>query len=518
MSAPVAGMEAGEQPAAAELLNAFKTIDPVERQKHEAVLDYWLSIRGNRELPPLRDLDPLAISDAAPSSALLELIGGGEDAEIRHLGEHLRSTGDADRISQAPRPSLLSSIARKLSIVAVSRNFLAFEDEFPADGEKMHCWVTMLPLSSAGAWVDYVYAFVSYGPAEAANATAEPVGDEREAAEVTELVQEGAAALEAEPVEAEPEAAQMAEPAGDEAELEKLAQAEPEALEVGPEAALQADLEGETEAPEIAEVEPESLATVAKMADIADGPAEDVLELDRPVEEPDGVVANAGELPPEAAKALAANKDAGFSFDASARGFYATKAVNVKPTLPEGTVAKGKAATLVKDEDEQDPPKTTVEAAESAQAEAGVPHEERQEPAAEQKPHKTTSAKEGSLQSKLTDVRARADEARMAKLRANVALYEGLSAAYDFALDAEDSPEEYLKIVEAQGLKIQLRSPMRPVVKLAFDGMCDDSTIAQLEKVLAWAIDQELPRGSLAKCIEEAGGIGPILNGLAKAA
>lgn len=82
MSAPVAGMEAGDQPAAAELLEAFKTIDPAERQKHEAVLDYWLSIRGERELPPLRDLDPLEISDAAPLSVLVELIGGGEDAEF----------------------------------------------------------------------------------------------------------------------------------------------------------------------------------------------------------------------------------------------------------------------------------------------------------------------------------------------------------------------------------------------------------------------------------------------------
>jgi hypothetical protein len=103
----------------------------------------------------------------------------------------------------------------------------------------------------------------------------------------------------------------------------------------------------------------------------------------------------------------------------------------------------------------------------------------------------------------------------MAKLRANAALYEGLSAAYDFALDAEDSPEEYLKIVEAAGLKIQLRAPMRPVVKLAFEGMCDDSTISQLEAVLAWAIEQDLPRGTLAQRIEEQGGIGPILSGQA---
>jgi hypothetical protein len=139
-------------------------------------------------------------------------------------------------------------------------------------------------------------------------------------------------------------------------------------------------------------------------------------------------------------------------------------------------------------------------------------------PAAEDKPHQPSKASEGTLQSKLTEVRAKADEARAAKLRANAALYDGLSAAYDFALDAEDAPEEYLRIVEGAGLKIQLRAPMRPVVKLAFDGLCDDSTIAQLEAVLAWAIDQDLPRGTLGQKIEEAGGIGPILNGLAKAA
>ena len=95
----------------------------------------------------------------------------------------------------------------------------------------------------------------------------------------------------------------------------------------------------------------------------------------------------------------------------------------------------------------------------------------------------------------------------MAKLRANVALYEGLSAAYDFALDAEEAPEEYLRLVEAQGLKIQLRSPMKPVVKLAFDGMCDDVTIKQLEAVLAWAFEEELPRGSLAERIEAPAGL-----------
>ena len=52
---------------------------------------------------------------------------------------------------------------------------------------------------------------------------------------------------------------------------------------------------------------------------------------------------------------------------------------------------------------------------------------------------------------------------------------------------------------------------MKPVVKLAFDGMCDDSTITQLEAVLAWALKNDLPRGSLAERIETEGGLGSIL-------
>jgi hypothetical protein len=67
-------------------------------------------------------------------------------------------------------------------------------------------------------------------------------------------------------------------------------------------------------------------------------------------------------------------------------------------------------------------------------------------------------------------------------------------------------------LVEGQGLKIQLRSPMKPVVKLGFDGMCDEATIAELEAVLAWALKHDLPRGSLAERIEAAGGLGQLLQ------
>src|SRR5947209_17471386 len=130
MGAPSTGMQAGEQASAETLLGAFKTIKASERRKHASVLNYWLSIRGDKEFPPLHDLDPLELSDAAPSSLLLELISGGHDAEIRHCGEALKAHVDVDKIIAAAHPSLLSSIAKTLPIVAISRDFHVFEDEY----------------------------------------------------------------------------------------------------------------------------------------------------------------------------------------------------------------------------------------------------------------------------------------------------------------------------------------------------------------------------------------------------
>ena len=460
MGAPTSGMTAAGQPdEAAALLDAFKTIDPAERQKHEAVLEYWLSIRADRELPPLRDLDPLEISDAAPSSLLLELIGGGEDAEIRHCGEKLKSGAAVDKIGEAPRPSLLSSIARKLAIVAVSRNCLAFEDDFTVDGAATRCWVTLLPFSAAGAWVDYVYAYVSCGPAGAESVEVEVPAEEAEVAEVPVAEVEVAESVETE------------EPAEEAEVAESL---EDDVLE------LEVVIEDDEEVEQTAEAVQNSKVDAVEVGEVVAEPAEPAKEAP------------------------------GFTFDAkaAAKGFYGTQAVKVEPVMPTPPPAPAAKPKPIEPEVAEAPVEEPQD----------IEPVEEIEAAAEEQPQPVTSAVEGSLQSKLTDVRAKADEARAAKLRANAALYEGLGAAYDFALDAEDSPEEYLKLVEAKGLKIQLRSPMRPVVKLAFEGMCDDSTIAQLEAVLAWAIDQELPRGSLAQRIEEAGGIGPILSGEARAA
>jgi hypothetical protein len=455
----VTGIKAAVDSSAEALFSAFTDgISSSERRKHATVYNYWLSIRGDRQFPPIRDLDPLEISDAGPCSALLELIGGGEDAEIRHLGQAIKDGVTAERINEAPRPSLLSCIANKLPVISNGRQALAFEDEFVTADGATHCWVTLLPFSSTGTYVDYVYGLVSLkSAAKGAEAPLEVVADEVETeAQVAELVtSEGEEALEVtpEPVEAVVEA--------DPVEPEVFEEAAPEA----PESFVQED------------------AAFAEEIEV--------------------------EAPPA--------KRPGFSklFDtlAGVSGFYGN-VVQMDPKLP----SEPEEFEQVEEAQTPEAPPVIDEAytAEETVAAADEPEQVLDEPEVHEEPNQaqqTRSVPEGIMQTKLAEVRSKADEARAAKLRANAALYEGLSAAYDFALDAEENAEDYLKLVESQGLKIQLRSPMKPVVKLAFDGMCDESTIAQLETVLAWALKHDLPRGTLAERIEAEGGLGPILSG-----
>ena len=452
-----ADMAAADEASAEAFVSALRTISAGERRKHASVYNYWLAIRRDRDFPPIHDLDPLEISDAGPFSLLLEMIGGGEDAEIRHVGQAIAGGTKAEKISDAPDPSLLSCIGKRLPVVAACRDAFAFEEEFETADGKARCWVTLLPFSATGTWIDFVYGFVSLGGAAAAEA-AEARKDEPEAPEEpAELVLE-------EPVEA------SAEPA--------------EALD-----------------PEDIEPQPEPAERVPDAAEVEDAAAD---------------------------QAGRASGKAGFSskfFEtlANVGGFYG-KPVEVELDLETASLESWESEAPLSEEGspEQSTPESPAreiepeelvleQSDEAASAERG--------PAAKAAAPKPVNAKvEGTLQSKLTEVRAKADEARQAKLRANAALYEGLSAAYDFALDAEDTPDEYLSLVQAEGLKVQLRSPMKPVAKLAFDGMCDDATIKQLEAILAWAFEEELPRGTLAERIEAAGGIGPILSGQAKAA
>lgn len=501
MGAPGSGMQAADDSTADTLLTAFRTIKASERQKHVGVLDYWLSIRGDKEFPPLHDLDPLEISDAGPCSILLELIGGGQDAEIRHLGEALQAEVNVSRIIDAPSPSLLSSIARKLPIVSISREFLAFEDSYSTSAGMTRCWVTLLPLSSCGSWVDYVYAFVTLDAAGAKSTSAsEPVQAEEvateTAAEGSNLAEESAEPV---PTALEPETDAKGEP-GETAELEVEPLELSEAVE---EAGAGSTSEEVVEAPA-----PKSAPGFSKLLDgIANltGFYGQGVNVDA-VPTMELSDASPGESdPPDEVEALAEE------------ALEQPVAEAASPETVEPDVGAEEELLL----SEPDGPAPEIEPEVAEPVSNALPDEAPEAPEAlptEQVEPRTAPVMEGPLQDQLAQVRAKAEEARQAQLRVTQALHESLSAAYDFALDAEGSPEEYLRLVEAQGVRIQLRAPMAPVARMAFDDVCDAATIRQFEAVLAWALKVELPRGALLERIESAGGIPELLNEFSKAA
>jgi len=561
MGAPGSEIEAADQPSAEALLGAFKTISPSERRRHASVLNYWLSIRGDKEFPPLHDLDPLELSDAGATSILLELISGGHDAEVRHLGEALRDETKVERIIDAAHPSLLATIGQKLPIVAISRDFLAFEDQYEGENGNTRCWVTLLPLSAGGAWVDYVYAMVSLECDEAKSAKkkaeTKKVKDRAEEPEaVADTVDETVAVPETEPAIEEPVAAEAP------ADVEQPAEeAEPESEPAVTELEAEAEAEAEAEEAAVAEEISEPVAEEAAgepVAEVADEPAAELEPIPEFLAVPHDSDADEPAKRPGFSKlfdnlvGLTGFYGHGYKVDGDEVGTEqagdsvpqsplaeapADEPQAVEEAVDEEPVAEEPVAEEpadVRDEPAAEEPVIEVPVVEVAETESVINDEPAEDsviifeqpveepvaedpavelvddPPASEPAQSSTPAPEGTLESKLTDVRAKADEAQQAKLRASAALHEGLSAAYDFALDAEDAPEEYLKLVEAQGLKIQLRSPMKPVVKLAFAETCDDSTIKQLETVLSWALDNELPRGSLLERIEAAGGIEPL--------
>jgi hypothetical protein len=461
MGAPVPELNPEFDPAHEATTEAFlsplRTIAAPERRKHASVYNYWLTIRGSRDFPPMHDLDPLEISDASAFSVLLEMIGGGEDAEIRHVGRAIGSGIAPDKISQAPNPSLLSCIATRLPVVAACRDAFAFEDEFETADGKTRCWVTLLPFSATGTWIDFVYGFVTLGGQATAEAETETNAEPEGPASLSDVLE-----------------------LADRLAADHLVVEQEEAVEAAPEIAEK------IEEPVLDEIPADPVEEPLK-ATISEKLFEKIANIGgfygRPVEV---------EFDPETAKLE------------SWEG-------NEPPVEMEPVAAEAADEPLSSEEPAQDEEVSVPD--EPAPADELLLSGDEAPPADDPSP-----MLEGTLENKLSDVRAKADEARQAKLRANAALYEGLSAAYDFALDAEDSPEEYLKLVQAEGLKIQLRSPMKPVAKLAFNGMCDDMTIKQLEAILAWAFDEEVPRGTLAERIETEGGIAPILNREAKAA
>lgn len=115
---------------------------------------------------------------------------------------------------------------------------------------------------------------------------------------------------------------------------------------------------------------------------------------------------------------------------------------------------------------------------------------------------------EAGLADWLVAARETAEAVKSADHRSRAALYRALSQAYDFALAAQASPDDYTELLEESGVKAQARAPMTPVVKLVFGVDYDKTRLTEFAAALSFARRKSVNRGGFgAFLVGQSGGL-----------
>lgn len=116
-------------------------------------------------------------------------------------------------------------------------------------------------------------------------------------------------------------------------------------------------------------------------------------------------------------------------------------------------------------------------------------------------PQRLTVLSEGYVSTGLSDqlrtARELAAKAFASEERSHLALYQAIGAAYDLAIARGEAPEEYELLLQEEGLKVQERAEMTPVVKLVFGKDYDKTRITEYAAALTHAARAGLQRGEL---------------------
>jgi hypothetical protein len=113
---------------------------------------------------------------------------------------------------------------------------------------------------------------------------------------------------------------------------------------------------------------------------------------------------------------------------------------------------------------------------------------------------------DSSLADWLDAARSSADDARDADARSRDALYRAIGRAYDFSLAAERFSNDYAELLSDNGITVQERAPMTPVVKLIFGAGYDKTRLTEFAAALDYAHRNAVPMGGLADLLGKHGG------------
>jgi hypothetical protein len=115
---------------------------------------------------------------------------------------------------------------------------------------------------------------------------------------------------------------------------------------------------------------------------------------------------------------------------------------------------------------------------------------------------------DAGLADRLWAARETAESVKAGEGRTRAALYHALSLAYDFAIAARESPEDYAELLEESGVKAQARAPMTPIVKLVFGVDYDKARLTEFAAALSFGDRNQIGLGNFEDFIgKQAGGL-----------
>jgi hypothetical protein len=153
-----------------------------ERRLQVRAYNHWASLLNGCEFPSVEDLAPAELDEFAHHSVLFDFTSGVANADLRYVGQAIRDESgvdeDARTLADVPPRTLLSRIGGHCPQMVASRAPVGFESEFEnLRGETLSCRGVLLPFSSDGSTIDFVYAVITWKAIEAAEID-EPVAAE----------------------------------------------------------------------------------------------------------------------------------------------------------------------------------------------------------------------------------------------------------------------------------------------------------------------------------------------------
>ncbi len=533
-----------------------------ERRMQVRAYNFWAGLLDNRNYPSIEDLDPSSLDDFGPYSVLLDFSVGIEDPAVQFIGAELakecHNEGEIKRLSDVPPRSLLSRITDHYLQILANQAPIGFEAEFVnLAGNTVLYRGILLPFSSDDDTIDFIYGVINWKEMASAAAADELLLEIDQALAVEdEVEEEEIQTAPTAPTAATPVAEWADGPGADDDGSADMADPAPfaadayddvEPLELSDEDEL--DEEGDLPAPafgnysfddeeedEYDEEEDEdtdygfaSLTDHIKApknkapaidledfqpqvdydpesfdADIASGANDDSFGLQgsppiptayEPEQPAEHIDPAAAEEPYEFDEALELDAQ----FEADEIDYAEADAEEPASISAPEPVAAPEAEIAAEPEAVSEPePAPSVD---SPAADSDFSFLADTEPELD-----TELPPDADLYDCLASARELAQVAHTSEDRSRSALYAAVGRAYDFSLAAQEAPQDFAELVEENGLSVQDRAPMTPVVKLVFGADYDKTRLTEYAAVLAHAHRAGIERGSLASYLAQAEG------------